>query len=329
MTDLIRDLPLERIAIDPDHNYRDEMSTEDLEESMGAIGLLHPIVVVRAEGGDDADGERFVLNSGERRLRAAVKLGWASIQARIMEADAVSLELASIDENIVRRGLRGASLDRALARRKELYLLKFPETAQYVAGAHAVANPDQDRARSFTEDTADKTGKSPRTIERSVRRAERLSPGTMQAYEQGRISQTQADILAGLPHQEQESILEHVVGKSVEETRSLVTGELERASQGGGGGGKAPSAMERLEELYMYGQKVVATLDALAKGGALDEELVVSVLNLQDTLNEEFTAFGVRARAALDAQEHDKGKIDSKPQSEASADSIFPDDPPF
>lgn len=325
MTDLIRDIPLDKIAIDPDHNYREDMSTDDLEESMGAIGLLHPIVVARAEG-DEADGERFVLNSGERRLRAAVKLGWASIQARIMEADAVSLELASIDENIVRRGLRGAALDRALARRKELYLLKFPETAQYVAGAHAAANPDQDRTRSFTEDTADKTGKSPRTIERSVRRAERLSPGTMQAYEQGRISQTQADILAGLPHQEQETILEHVVGKSVEETRSLVSGELERAGQDAA---KATSPMQRLEELYMYGQKVVATLDALAKSGALDEELVVSVLNLQDTLNEEFTSFGTKARAALEAQA-DAGKEEAPDDAkEASTNSIFPEEPPF
>lgn len=319
----VRAIPLSEIDIIPGHNFREDMSTEDLEESLAAIGLLHPIhVIPRADG-------QYLLNSGERRLRAAQKLGWTEIDARVLEIeDQVILEMAAIDENIIRRDLRGASLDRALARRKELYLERFPETAQYVAGAHAAANPTDERAKSFTEDTADKTGKSPRTIERSVRRAERLSPATMEAYEQGLISQTQADILAGLPHDDQGTVLNKVVGKSVEETRDIVSGQFpERTPKKEA---EDRTSMQHLEELYMHGQKLVAALTRLRERDDLDTELVDSVMNLADTLDNEFALFEseVRARLGIESDDGDDGS-DEETSDEGSDAEFFPTEPPF
>ena len=270
------------IEIVEGRNFREgEFVTADLEESMNALGLLHPIQVVPIDGG-------FILNAGERRLRAARKLGWSSIDAVVMAGiDEVDIELAAIDENIIRRDLQGASLDRALKRRKELYLQKYPQTAAHIAGGVARANGEEaERQKSFAEDTAEKTGKSSRTIERSVRRAERLSPATMKAYEAGQITQTQADILAGRPWEEQDLLISKVTGKSVEETRQIIAGEFpsEHAEPDA-------SPVKLLENLYMHGQKIVAILEQLTHLDNLDPEFIESVLNLQISLNEEFTTF--------------------------------------
>lgn len=311
----VRSIPVDEIDVQPGHNYREEkdMITEDLEQSMATLGQLQAIQVM-------VSGDRYLLNAGERRLRAARKLGWERIDALVLDGmDSVDMELASIDENIVRRQLAGASLDRALARRKDLYLQKYPETAQYVAGGRARngAEDGEERPKSFTEDTAEKTGKSPRTVERSVRRAERLSPSTMRAYEAGDINQSQADILASLPHEEQESLLPDVVGKSVDDTRKLVSGEFKES---GSGGSKDRRPMELLEELYMHGQKLVALLEAMMRLEDPGDEVVESVLQLRETLNDEFDTFEQRM-----------GTRDDDDDGGGSGDPLddFPESPPF
>jgi len=314
----VRSIPVDSIDVQAGHNYREErdMQTDDLEQSMTALGQLQAIQVIAA-------GDRFVVNAGERRLRAARKLGWERIDALVLEGmDTVDLELASIDENIVRRQLAGASLDRALARRKELYIQKNPETAQYVAGGKGrTGGEEEERPRSFTEDTADKTGKSPRTIERSVRRAERLSPSTMKAYEAGEITQSQADILASLPHGEQETLLPDVVGKSVDDTRKAVGGEFKETA-------KAPPKdrrpMELLEELYMHGQKIVALLEAMLRLDDVSPEVIESVFQLRETLAEEFDVFEQRTGVADD---HEEDGALGDPLGDPLDD--FPESPPF
>ncbi len=304
---MVREIALSEIEIMPGRNFREDIVTADLEESMAAIGLLHPIQVV------PNDEEGYILNAGERRFRAAQKLGWTSISAHVLDSDnQVDIELAAIDENIVRRDLNGAALDRALSRRKELYLVKFPQTAAHVAGGHArAAGPEAERPRSFVEDTADKTGKSARTIERSVRRAERLSPLTMKAYEEGRITQSQADILAGRPWEEQDQLVDRVTGKSVGETRKIVAGD---AGEEASGADENKTPMKQLEELYMFGQKIVSLLEQLSQRDGLEEEFVESVFNLRDNLNEEFDHFSQAVKAAQNFRE---------------GTAPFPEDPPF
>jgi ParB family chromosome partitioning protein len=294
----VKRIAINDIDIVEGRNFREgKITTADLEESLTALGLLHPIQVVTIDG-------RFVVNAGERRLRAATKLGWEKIDAVVLDdVDEVDVELAAIDENIIRRNLQGASLDRALKRRKELYLHKYPQTAAHVAGgvARAKGDDDSERQKSFAEDTAEKTGKSSRTIERSVRRAERLSPATMKAYESGQITQTQADILAGRPWEEQEQLIEQVSGKSVEETRKIIQGEFpdDRPEPDS-------TPIKMLETLYMHGQKLVGILEQLTGIGELDPEVVESVLNLQINLNEEFTSFADTVSTAAEAEQSEE-----------------------
>jgi len=78
-----------------------------LMESMKAYGLLNPIVV----------NERHELIAGQRRLEAARKLGWRTVQVRVVEEvdDVRHLEM-EIDENTQRKNLTTDELAEAYIR---------------------------------------------------------------------------------------------------------------------------------------------------------------------------------------------------------------------
>ena len=69
----------------------------DLEASLKTSGLLQPITVRRAPGGGG-----FELVAGERRLRAASRLGWSEIPALIREIDDRTLGTLALVENLQR-----------------------------------------------------------------------------------------------------------------------------------------------------------------------------------------------------------------------------------
>ena len=80
---------------------RKDFDEADLAEMAGSLkthGLLQPLLVRRS-------GDRFQLIAGERRLRAAQKLGWQDIAIRLIEADDRLLAEAAIVENLQRKDL--------------------------------------------------------------------------------------------------------------------------------------------------------------------------------------------------------------------------------
>ena len=203
----------------------------------------------------------------------------------------------------------GATLDKALRRRKELYLEKFPTSAAGTAGATAVNNPDEEAVKSFADDTAEKTGKTARTVERSVRRAEKLSPKAMRAYEAGDINLTQADVLAGRPYDEQDRLVEQIKGKSVQETKKIVAGDLYDIDD-------APrqiSPVKLLEDLYSHGQRIAALLHKLKSHDECGPEVVLSVLGLKQNLLEEFEEFEAGAGRDTPATDNDADSTTNAP----------------
>ncbi|HYV98761.1 MAG TPA: ParB/RepB/Spo0J family partition protein [Gemmatimonadaceae bacterium] len=72
----------------------------DLESSLKSSGLLQPITVRAAPG-----GAGFELIAGERRLRAAQRIGWTEIQAVVREADDRALLSMALVENLQRADL--------------------------------------------------------------------------------------------------------------------------------------------------------------------------------------------------------------------------------
>ena len=95
-------IPVAQVARNP-FQPRTEFNSEDLvelQESLNASGLLQPITVRRRPGKDG-----FELIAGERRLRAAAKLGWKEIPAIIREIDDKTLLTLALVENLQRTDL--------------------------------------------------------------------------------------------------------------------------------------------------------------------------------------------------------------------------------
>ena len=98
----LKSIPIAQIArnpFQPRHEFNTEELTE-LEESLKASGLLQPITVRRRAGKDG-----FELIAGERRLRAAAKLGWREIPAIIKEIDDRTILTLALIENLQRTDL--------------------------------------------------------------------------------------------------------------------------------------------------------------------------------------------------------------------------------
>ena len=96
----INEIDINDISLNPDQprtNFN-ENSLEQLTSSINELGLIQPITVKEKDG-------KYILISGERRLRAFKKLNLDSIPAYIRKAnDQSSLEMALV-ENIQRRDL--------------------------------------------------------------------------------------------------------------------------------------------------------------------------------------------------------------------------------
>ena len=96
----LRQIPIEQIRPNP-FQPRKEFREEDLAQlqaSIAATGLLQPITVRRAD-------DHFELIAGERRLRAATRLGWADIPAIVKDYDDKALLTLALVENLQRSDL--------------------------------------------------------------------------------------------------------------------------------------------------------------------------------------------------------------------------------
>lgn len=88
----------------PRHNFNDA-SILELAQSIGAHGLLQPIVVT-------ASGDGYELVAGERRWRAARHLGWETIPARVLDVDESGSLQAALIENVQREDLNAVECAR-------------------------------------------------------------------------------------------------------------------------------------------------------------------------------------------------------------------------
>jgi ParB family chromosome partitioning protein len=95
-------LPIAQIRANP-YQPRREFRPEDLDEleaSLKATGLLQPITVRRPSVGGG-----WELIAGERRLRAATRLGWTEIPAIVRDVDDQTLLTLALVENLQRADL--------------------------------------------------------------------------------------------------------------------------------------------------------------------------------------------------------------------------------
>ena len=142
-----------------------------LSESGSEVGMMNPITV-------DAD---YTLVAGLPRLEAAKLRGGKEVECTVCELDSLHAELAEIDENVIRTGLSDLELSDLLARRKKIYETLHPTTIARNLPGHASnyeSSSDKlpGKEKPFSQDTAEKMGVSPRTVERHVQIGENLTP---------------------------------------------------------------------------------------------------------------------------------------------------------
>jgi len=108
-----RDVELGQIRPDPNQprqHFRDEKIRE-LAQSLKANGQAVPIAV-------RPDGDDFMIVHGERRWRAAKRLGWETIAADVQDVSAEKARWRSLTENVQREDL--TPIEEARAYRRQL-----------------------------------------------------------------------------------------------------------------------------------------------------------------------------------------------------------------
>lgn len=144
----------------------DEVELSELESSLRATGLLQPITV-RANGKGG-----WELVAGERRLRAATRLGWTEIPALVREFDDRAMLTLALVENL---------------QRADLNALEEAEGYQRLIGEFELTQ----------QQVADAVGKDRTTIT-NLLRVLSLPPGVRGMVEQGQITTGHARALLAI-----------------------------------------------------------------------------------------------------------------------------------
>ena len=120
-------LPIAEIKPNPYQPRRefDETELSELQASIKASGLLQPITVRRAISG-------YELISGERRLRAATRLGWKDIPAILRDVDDRTLLTLALVENLQRADLNAVEEAKGYRRLSEEFGFTHAQIAEAV-----------------------------------------------------------------------------------------------------------------------------------------------------------------------------------------------------
>lgn len=148
------------ITVDRAGRQRRELTRiPELAESIGRLGLIHPITLTRAGS----------LIAGERRFEAVKALGWTHISAQYVdELDGPALRAIELEENIKRVDISWQDQSRAILEYHEL---------------RKTENPDWKR-----EDTAEAVGLEESMVRKSMMVAQELRAGNARVIEAQKIS---------------------------------------------------------------------------------------------------------------------------------------------
>lgn len=127
-------VPVGSIAPNPFQPRREfsEEELADLASSMKENGLLQPILVRPAPGTAPGAPGRWELVAGERRWRAAMRLGWKDIAATVRDVDDRTLLVLALVENLQRAELSPLDEAEGFRRLGEEFSLSQQQIAELV-----------------------------------------------------------------------------------------------------------------------------------------------------------------------------------------------------
>jgi len=182
---MLATIPLD--LIEDGQRLRDlsEATVVALVNSISDVGLLNPITVYPRKlfrGGNQVDG--YGLVAGLHRKVACERLGLAEIEANVVDLDDLDRQIAECDENLCGTQLSPSDRARFTKRRKDAYEAKHPEAKAGAIRARAANEAmghdvDDNVSPAFTSDTAEKTGKDMRTVQRDASRGEKISAAAL------------------------------------------------------------------------------------------------------------------------------------------------------
>ena len=197
---------------------------ESLIESIKHDSLINPITV----------NQDMTLIAGLHRLEAFKALGKTKIPAIIVDVDELKAELMEIDENFIRNDLSELEKGEQMKRRKEIYEQLHPEaTAKAIKQGNlqkrngCALDKKEHKVKSFTEDTAEKTGMSQRSIQSTVKIANDITDEAKEKIE-GTPLENNKTGLTKIAQTEPEKQLEMVekINKEITNKKSKKTKEI-------------------------------------------------------------------------------------------------------
>jgi ParB family chromosome partitioning protein len=226
----LAEIPVVEIRPNPQQprDYFDEEALASLADSIREVGILQPVLVRAAEGGG------YELIAGERRWRAARRVGLQTVPALVRVADDASMLQHAIVENV---------------QREELNPLEEAAAYQQLIEDFSLTH----------DEVATRVGKSRATITNTLRLLQ-LPPSIQRYLKDGAIRSGHARALLGTPDRSfQEQLARRIVAEDLSvrtveeairtrESTATVRPEVTAVTANPGGRLRPPGLLE-LEEL--------------------------------------------------------------------------------
>lgn len=191
----LQDVPIEAIEPDPrqPRTTFDDGSLSDLAHSLQQDGLIQPIEVIQIDRG------RYRLVHGERRWRAAQRVGWTTISAivRQRDYDEVTRFVRQLVENIQREDLN--DIDRAAG------LVRLRDMLQEELNAQAERGQEPWSSRATWAKVAERLGYTRQRVSQLTRLMQLPEP-IQQSIIDGTISERDTRIYHGLTPRQQRAL---------------------------------------------------------------------------------------------------------------------------
>jgi ParB family chromosome partitioning protein len=272
---MMKMIPIRNISVNNKY-LRLGDNVDELVKSIEAIGIINPLTV----------NKKNELISGGRRYSALLKLKYNNVPVYVMNSSELEEELASIDENLIRKPLNEVEFDNCLRRGKEIYSKLHPGARQ-----DGDEHIDSD-IPAYSEVVAEKIGMSREAIKRAIARDEQTSSRVKEARINREIGTTDANHLLKLNKSEQNEILPYVIDVPKKKIKEIVKDVkefgTEKAIRNVEKHDPLPKEFEALNSGSIKLSRVIKKIisDQVEYKGSEREEVLERVRELKNLLNE-------------------------------------------